>query len=302
MKKRTVLNSPHLKELKRKRRRVVIRKTLIILVVLILFVGILFYFTRNSVFKITGEEVTGNKIVDTEAILQKIQDELTGNYLWIIPKTNILFYPKEKIKKSLENNFTRLSDIKLSVNNKKVLQVEVSERVGVYTWCGEIIPEKINATQKCYFLDKNGFLFDNAPFFSGEVYLKFYGLVEKKEGLPAPAYFASLNKQNFGNLISFKDAIIGLGLKPAAFYMSPDGDIEIFLSGGSKSPTGPKLLLKADADYQKVAENLDAAISTEPLQSGIKNKYSLLQYIDLRYGNKVYFKFSDGTAAAPVAP
>jgi nucleoside-diphosphate-sugar epimerase len=38
-------------------------------------------------------------------------------------------------------------------------------------------------------------------------------------------------------------------------------------------------------------ENLDAAIDTEPLKSKLKNKFSSLEYIDLRYGNKVYDKF-----------
>ena len=48
---------------------------------------------------------------------------------------------------------------------------------------------------------------------------------------------------------------------------------------------------KMTSDFQKIAENLQAALATEPLRSDFKNKYSSLLYLDLRYGNKVYFKF-----------
>ena len=48
-----------------------------------------------------------------------------------------------------------------------------------------------------------------------------------------------------------------------------------------------------DSDFEKLAENLQAALMTEPLQSDFKNKFSSLLYIDLRFGNKVYYKFNE---------
>ena len=82
-----------------------------------------------------------------------------------------------------------------------------------------------------------------------------------------------------------------MGLKPIALYATSDGDIQIFLSSINSLPMEPKIILKADADFQNVAENLQAALDTEPLKSKFKNKYSKLEYIDLRFGNKVYDKF-----------
>ena len=72
--------------------------------------------------------------------------------------------------------------------------------------------------------------------------------------------------------------------------MEDNGDIKVFLSGKKNQPW-PEIILKADSDFQKVAENLEAALTTEPLQSNFKNKYSSLLYIDLRVKNKVYYKF-----------
>ena len=167
----------------------------------------------------------------------------------------------------------------------------MSERTEKYTWCGLTLPEEASLgtnAQKCYFLDEDGYIFDEAPYFSGEVYFKFYGDVLINADNPLGAHFL---KENFKQLVFFKNVLLDIGLKPAELYAGNDGDIEIFLSKGAFAAIKPKIMLKADSNFQNAAENLEAALNTEPLQSDLKNKYSSLLYIDLRFGNKVYYKF-----------
>lgn len=292
--KRNVLNSPRLLELKKRRRRAVLNKILISLLGALAIFFLAAYLSHLNSLNIGGVEVTGNKIVDTEAIKTVVREQIIGKYFWLFPKTNILFYPESKIKNELQDKFKRLKDINLSIKNNKVLGISLSERKALYIWCGKAIPE-IESNQKCYFMDEDGYIFDEAPYFSGEVYFKFYGGASINADLPAQAGNPSgsyFSKQNFKKLISFKDILIGIGLKPVALSAGEDGNVQVFLSGGTTLATGPKIILKADADFQNVAENLEAALNTEPLQSKFKNKYSSLQYIDLRFGNKVYDKFS----------
>ena len=78
-------------------------------------------------------------------------------------------------------------------------------------------------------------------------------------------------------------------------YITTDGNVEVFLSSVNSSTTGPYIIFKLNADYQNIAENLEAALTTDPLQTEFKNKYSSLQYIDLRFGNKVT-QFHVGTS------
>jgi hypothetical protein len=289
MQKRNVLNSPRLLELKKHRRRAILNKILIILFGLIAVFILLAYLSCFNSLNITGIQISGNKVVDTETLRATVESQIAGKYLWLFPKTNILYYPQNAIKNELQNKFKRLKDINLSIQNNKILLVSVTERIAKYTWCGAIPPPDANPppintnSQKCYFLDEDGYIFDEAPYFSGEVYFKFYGSAD------IGSYFS---KQNFKRLISFKDILVGIGLKPVSLYITNDGDVNIFLSRGNSSTNEPKIIFKIDADFQNVAENLEAALTTEPLQSEFKNKYSLLQYIDLRFGNKVYYKFS----------
>ena len=290
MKKRNVLNSPRLLELKKHRQRVLQRKIALYLLVFLVFFISTVYLYRLPVLNISEVEITGNKIIETEIIKEVVEQQITENYLYFFPKTNIFFYPKSVIKNELQNKFKRLKDINFSVKDKKVLEISMTEREALYTWCGDVLPEVNDSEQKCFFLDKEGYIFDEAPYFSGEVYFKFYGLsdVGRPTSEATGIYFSPNNFQKF---ITFKQELEGMKLRPVALDVTPDGDIKVLLSKGSTTGINPEIIFKADADFQKVAENLKAVLTTEPLQSNLKNKYSSFLYIDLRFGNKVYFKF-----------
>ena len=52
------------------------------------------------------------------------------------------------------------------------------------------------------------------------------------------------------------------------------------------------------ADTDKVWSNIVSAIDTDPLKSKLLNNKDKLEYLDARFGNKVFFKFTnDGKTA-----
>ncbi len=301
MRKRNVLNSPRLEELKRKRRRILRNKILVyFFIFLAVLIGLVFL-SRWKKINIENVVISGNEIIDTEALDKVVRSDIAGNYLWIFPKTNFLIYPKNKIKNDLALQFKRLSNISINEKNFKTLEINVSEYEGEYTWCGDVLPPasaggaqaslpavggEIN--NKCYFLDTNGYVFDEAPYFSGNVYLKFFGKIDRNTELATGFSFLP---HTFEKVISFVDNLQKMGLKISAVFVKTDGDMELYLSSGVSLSNMPKIIFKANADFEKLAENLQAALSVEPLQSDFKKKYSSLQYIDLRFGNKVYYKF-----------
>jgi hypothetical protein len=264
------------------------RKVTLIILSIVAFVSLITYISRNSKINIGTIEVTGNKIIDTKLIKDIADEKLSGRYLKLFPKTNFLLYPKKSIEENLREKFKRLKDISIKLKDINTLEIDVTERTPSYTWCGVVPPTSNDSTQSCYFLDDSGFIFDEAPYFSGDVYLRFYG----KDGLEgADPLGHSFLPQSFNNLITYENLVLQMGLKPKAFFITEDGDIKMLLPRGAGASSDPEVIFKQDADFNKVAENLQAALGTEPLHSNFKNKYSSLLYIDLRFGNKVYFKF-----------
>jgi len=97
MQKRNVLNSPGLLELKKKRRRTALNKILLVLLAFLMIFGCLVYVSRISGLNIVSIEIADNNITDADAIKAEVQQEISGDYLWFIPKANILLYPENKI-------------------------------------------------------------------------------------------------------------------------------------------------------------------------------------------------------------
>ncbi len=286
-------------ELKKRRRRVLLNNFFLLLFGFALFFVFLVYIFRLDNLNINEIKIIGNKNIDTETLKSAVKEQITGKYLWFFPKTNILYYPQNTIKNKLETKFKRLKDISLTIKDNKILEVYLIERNAKYIWCGTKFPEAllmkssaskasgIASAEKCYFLDENGYLFDEAPYFSGEVYFKFYGLTNLDANNLLGSYFSF---QNFQKLIFFKERLQNIGLKPTTLYISENGDIKIFLSEKT-SFMKPEIIFKINSDFEKIAENLETALNTEPLQSNFKNRYSSLLYIDIRFENKVYYKF-----------
>jgi hypothetical protein len=119
--------------------------------------------------------------------------------------------------------------------------------------------------------------------------LKFYGANSLGNYTdPSGSYFF---KPNFLKLTSFEKIVEEIGVKPVIFYIKDNGDIGMFLSSTVPSQMGPEVIFKANSDFNQIAENLQTVLTTDPFQTEFQNKYSSLLYIDLRFGNKVYYKF-----------
>jgi hypothetical protein len=287
MQKRSVLNSPRLEELKRKKRKTFRKKVLLFFILfLVFFVGTSFL-TRINRFRIKEIKISGNRIIENKDIEKIVQKNIEKRYLWLFFKDNFLIYPKRSIKEDLYSSLKRIKNLSLKTSNFQILEIAVEEYGGKYLWCGQVIPIlNANLDQKCFFLDDTGYLFDEAPYFSGSVYFKFYGGIDSSSDLVVGSSFSP---NYFKKIILFKESLASMNLKPASFWFESQDEVNISLD--SEPSMGPSIIFNLDSDYQKITENLQTAITTEPLQTKLKENFYSLEYIDLRFGNKVFYKF-----------
>lgn len=54
------------------------------------------------------------------------------------------------------------------------------------------------------------------------------------------------------------------------------------------------VIVRSDADMDVVWSNLLSAIDTDPLKAKLAHSMNRLEYIDTRFGNKVFYKFTNG--------
>ena len=69
------------------------------------------------------------------------------------------------------------------------------------------------------------------------------------------------------------------------------GDISLYDTRGIS-----KVMIAPDADIARIWSDLVSAVDTEPLKSKLQKNKDALEYLDIRFGDKVFYKFTGDTA------
>ena len=171
-----------------------------------------------------------------------------------------------------------------------ILNINIKERFGSYLYCGSVVPEVSSQIgENCYFVNNDGYIFDKAPYFSGDVYFKFY-LSIKDESKPSGQNMIEVDR--FHELIRFIDELNSLDFKPVMLVIKEDGSHSLYLKNDPLA-TSPVILFRQDNDLENILGNLLTAMKKEEFANEIKSRYKDLLYIDLRFKNKVLYKFND---------
>lgn len=274
----------------RRRREQLIRQAIVASVSVLIIVASVILIARLSIFQIQSVRVEGNSVTATSDIEAKIAELTAGTYIFVFPKTNVLLYPKQAIVTAIKKQWFRIDAASAGLNGQwrgeSELQVHISERTPMYVWCGAVAPALVlpgSGTEQCLYSDETGYLYAEAASFSGTPYVKLYG------GLPTGVpplgahFLASSTPDAFGSALSFISAIggvdfFGASFKPLALIAKENNEFEVVTAGGTR------IFFTLGQDIQRSIESFRRVVDSEHLTA------TPVDYIDLRYGNKVYYK------------
>ena len=281
--------SPRIIAMKRRRRIIKIWLGILFVVLFVLFVWLFSFLSGYKKVTIENIAITGTHIVDQDGIESTIHEDLSGKYLYLFDRNNSFIYPHNKIYKDLTSNFPRIKSLNIYLDSLNTLHIDIIERTGEYLYCGSSIPTvKNDIGENCYFINNDGLIFDKAPYFSGNVYFKYYLPLDKDYADPLGKQMLEIDK--FHKLARFIDSITAIGFKPIYIYKDKDGTDSLYLNHGEKD-TAPKITFKDDADLATIQDNLSIAMNKPEFADEINSKYTKLLYIDLRFKDKVLYKF-----------
>ncbi|MBU3968605.1 hypothetical protein KJ991_00075 [Patescibacteria group bacterium] len=281
LRKKSRFSSSKVKETRRK--KFLVKIFLVFFVLLVIFILSIFV-SRISDINITNIIIKNEGSVVTEKeILTIINNNINGKYLGLYPKTNIFIYGKKKIEADIYNKFKRIKNIDIKRVGFNGISITIKERSPAGLWCGK----KINIDEKCYFLDEDGYIYTEAPIFSGSVFFRNYGNIEgiKQIGVNF------LDSKRFKEISFFIKSIKDVNLNPVSFFAGDNGDYEIYLGDNSKNYNfyGGKIIFNKDDNLGEVFDNLTAILNEKILIKGFGDNVQL-DYIDLRFGRKVFYK------------
>lgn len=271
---------------RQRRRRKSILKLNFFLLGIFLFLGGVVGFFYIPKFRIGEISIEGANVLDKEQLKEEIAGWLKGKFFKIFPYNNIFIFPQAGITAGLLQKFPVLKKISFTRDFSRKLSVLVGERKAEALWClnktstspdsGE--PASTSASQggdSCAFVDENGFIFQPAPSFSGGIFLKFFDEREKTSDIGEEMISAS----EFQKLLSFKEFLNQNNMDVSQIVLKDNGEYEVNLKEGWH------ILLNSKNEPNLSFNNLKLI-----LDSNIKEKRPRLEYVDLRFGNKVFFK------------
>ncbi len=240
---------------------------------LVLFLCI-WWFLNASFLLIRDVEVSGNNVVPASSIEAAALHDTLGKYIGLFSKADIFFYPKDQITRDLLALYPTLKTVRVGAKDFHTIQIEVTERSPYALWC-------FADDAHCVLLDADGLAYANAPEYSGQVYTTY---VSGQRGNTLPQQF--LTPEKFHTLAALVDAFSKKLGSDHVREVGVDENEDVHL----KISSGYELILPLDADTGTIFNNFSLALTSAPFSS---HPLSDFQYIDLRFGDKVYYKLKN---------
>lgn len=261
----------------------------------VLFVGgLAAWALHQDAVRIHRVLVKGNETIASSTLASMMTESIDGVYAFLVPKDTVLFYPRETIVAQVLSVYPRVKTAEISTQDFDTLVLVVKERMPQFIWCGHSgVAKETIETPTCYFADDSGYIFDRAPSFSNPVFFEVESPLVNEFGALRPSAQASggspignfiLSKESLKKIAIFKDRLSVAGIETRALRVLPGEDYELRIK------TGGKIIFNGKQNFDIVLENLSAALRVSDLNKAIDGV--LLQYIDLRFGNKVFYKFN----------
>jgi len=285
-KRKSIYSSKRVKE----RKKHFVLYSLCALCALLLFVGGLAWLSHSSNVMITRVEVLGARTLSAEDIKNFASLYLSGAHAFFFPKANAFLYPRRKIQEGLLDAYPELISVNVSRDGFKTLAITLLERSSEAWWCGEELFTEENASEKkCYAVDESGVVFDDAEEFQ-EHALELYGALSKEavrgrftEKKPLGFYFAE--RGAYAELMVFAEKLRAYGLSPETLIKREEGDYAFIFANGSS------IIFDNNTKKDILMIHLNTALETGQIsKEDFSSPFSPLEYLDLRFENRVYYK------------
>jgi hypothetical protein len=260
-------------------------RTIVAVILAAAALSAVWYVTRMPRFTIAAITVSGGTTIDHDRVEAEARSALSGAYLLLVPKSFALTYPRKTLTERIRK-LSRVAKATALRTSLTALSITVTEYVPHALWCADASLSETD--NRCFYITDAGYAFAEAPSLHGATFLRYV-----TEGR-TPEVGASLGDASYVNMTKkFADALMeGHGMYVHTIAETEDGDVRYRVRGGGE------LLVRRDADIEKVFENLDAILTSREFKHAQSGDFG---YIDLRFGDKVFVKESQSETVSEVS-
>lgn len=233
----------------------------------VLLIIAIWYGTRLSSLTVDEIEVRGGETIVHSEVEVLIWQALEGNYIGLVPRKFIWFLPEKDVVQEVET-FERLYNVSVRKDGGTKIIVSFDEYVPKSLWCDSVEGEE------CLFLDSNGYAFGRSPNLAGGSFLRFI-----TSGREITIGESITDEASFESLLSLSSLLAEQKWFVSHVELDQVGDVYLGITGGGE------LKVTASESPENTVRNLLTVLSSEDFAH---LKPGNFQYIDLRFGNKVF--------------
>ena len=255
------------------------------------------YAIRNPAWRIARVQIEGARRVDARNLERDVFNMLAGSYFSLVPKNFYAFVDGQRIKEELRRIYPEIFDVQIKRVGFDALHMRVEERGiwgilcndlresewihGADTVAEEADSPDIPLQEKntaCVYVDSSGFAFETAPNPIGSLIVR---VRNDNKTVPVSARVIESDSMDFMLLLAreipraIQEDAIGfemLSRVPSEIRVMTSGRYELWMA--------------RDRDVGEALGALDTLLKQE-----IQEKKNNLEYADLRFGSKVFYKF-----------
>lgn len=250
------------------------------LIVYFLFT-IVSWLTYRDALRIDHIKVEGAHAIESEMVVSHAEGLLSQKLLWKIDKNNAVFYPKNELIQSIHALDSRIEHVDTKVMNRKNLTILITEYTPTYLWCGGMVQESATSTRECFLADSKGYVYTKAPSYSGYPFPVFVTNIAGSEEQESPIGLNILPQEQFRVINIMMGELAKNNVIVREIRQTNEYDFS-FITDKSWV-----LLWSTLEDSTKSIKNLNLVLA-EIARNG--NIGETLQSIDLRFGNKIFYK------------
>ncbi len=254
------------------------------------------YASHQPSIRINSISTQGVISVDEEAIKKIAEAPINEKILGFIRKDNHFFYPKNEVTEYIKAYSPRIAYAEIADDVADNFTVRIVEYMPVFLVCKKNVlsdplfvdtdgviedsGENIHLdNSSCMFADENGYLFGEAPEYSGFPFTQIF--VDEKSHAQVGLKQTLLSEEEFITYKKFLDALAQLGIETHALVLEENNDVRLFTN------LPYQLLWSSSKDIEKTTANLGSVLSAFRDNPRLVGTTTL---IDLRFGNKIFYK------------
>lgn len=272
---------------KRAKKRKRIAYTILFSVLLLIFIGCVFLSWRQELR--IQDIVIGQGFNNTEnSVFVLVKKEISGRKFIIWPKDSVWWVNREEIGIAILKEFPRVNKVIIKRVDLNRLLIEGENRSLYLLWCDD------KQKDKCFYTDKTGFIFASAPKISDNALFRLYSPLAVD-----PVGTRPLSASLFFDLTKIIDSLPDLmtasgvtALNTNHLILQPGGEITVLVTTSFKDiKNNWEIRFNLNDDIRQLSSNLGTVLQAPAFIEDFNQNQGNIDYIDLRFGNKVFYRF-----------